>query len=224
MPQKLVFWDWTGTLVDEFRLDEAVCRSMEEEVARRDGIPFEEAERRFKEHLKALENTWQWHDYVLHGKALGVDWKRHQEKYLRELVLLPHAREILEYSREKGYKNVLVTNAVRPVILLRIGYLALTNLFDAIITSDDVQAMKSNGEHFRYGLKTLDGDPQLSFSVGDNPIQDIEPAKRLGIRTIYCDFRRVMMHYHTEHISANHYELVKVDYTITNLLEIKNII
>ncbi len=224
MPQKLVFWDWTGTLADEFRLDEAVCRSMEEEVAHRDGIPFEEAERRFKDHLKRLENTWQWHDYVLHGKALGVDWKRHQEMYLGELVLLPHATEILEYSREKGYKNILVTNAVRPVILLRIGYLGLMNLFDAIITSDDVRALKSSGEHFRYGLRILDGDPQSSFSVGDNPVQDIEPAKRLGLKTIYCDFKRSMTHYHTAHISANHEELAQADYAIKNLSELRNII
>ena len=44
-----MFWDWTGTLADELGLDEAVCRSIEEEVAQRDGIPFEEAERRFED-------------------------------------------------------------------------------------------------------------------------------------------------------------------------------
>jgi hypothetical protein len=26
---KLIFWDWTGTLADESELDEAVCTSME---------------------------------------------------------------------------------------------------------------------------------------------------------------------------------------------------
>lgn len=224
MPQKLIFWDWTGTLADEAKMDEAVCRSMEEEVARRDDIPFHEAEKRFKDHLRSLEGTWQWHDYVLHGKALGVDWELYQKKHIRELVLLSHAREMLEYARNQGYKNVLVTNAVRPVILLRASYLGVLNLFDTIIASDDVRVLKSEGEHFRYGLRIHDGDIASSYSIGDNPIQDIDPAKRLGIITIYCNFRRAMTHYHTEHISANHRELALADYTITNLSEIKGII
>lgn len=223
MKQKLVFWDWTGTLADESKLDEAVCRSMEEEVAHRDGISFEEAETRFKDHLKRLENTWQWHDYVLHGRSLGVDWKRHQEMHLKELVLLPSAKEMLTYAREKGFKNVLATNAIRSVILLRIGYVGVLDLFDIVIASDDVQALKAEGRHFEYGLQILSGVPESSFSIGDNPVQDILSAKRLGLNTIYCDFGP-LTHYHSEHISPNHREPAVADYRIVDLSEVRHII
>ncbi|MBI2583474.1 MAG: HAD hydrolase-like protein [Candidatus Aenigmarchaeota archaeon] len=224
MKQKLVFWDWTGTLIDESRLDEAVCKSMEEEVAKKNNISFKDAEKRFRNHLKKLENTWEWHDYVLHGRILGVDWRNHQEKHLKELILLPYAKEILKYARESGCKNVLATNAVRAVILLRAGHAGLLDLFDAIVTSDDVKALKSEGKHFEYGLKNLNGDPESSFSIGDNPVQDILSAKRLGLRTIYCDFGQNLTHYHSEHISNEHMESTAADYTVADLSEVKGII
>lgn len=224
MKQKLVFWDWTGTLADESKLDEAVCKSMEEEVAERDKIPFEDAERMFKEHLRSLENTWQWHDYVFHGRTLGVDWKRHQETHLEKLVLLPHAKETLEYVGENGYKNVLATNATRAIILLRVAYAGLLDLFGTVVASDDVEALKSEGKHFEYGLRILDGDSESSFSIGDNPVQDILSAKRLGLRTIYCDFGQNLTYYHSEHISNNHRKSASADYRIVDLSEIEDII
>lgn len=224
MKQKLVFWDWTGTLADESKLDEAICRSMEEEVYKKEAISFKDAERKFKNHLKKLENTWQWHDYIYHGKILNVDWKYHQQKYLKNLVLLPYAKEILKYTKEKGYKNILATNAVKKVILLRVDYTGLLKLFDEIIASDEVRSLKSGGKHFEYGLKTLEGEPRSLFSIGDNPVQDILSARKFGLRTIYCNFDPNMTYYHTNHISNNHNEKMNADYTIKNLLEVKKII
>ncbi len=211
-------------MVDESRLDENVCKDMEIELSNNTGITFKEAKNKFNAHLKGLENTWKWADYVLHGKALGVDWKRHQTSNLKNLILLPHAKEILNFAKRKGYMNILVTNGVKKVILLRSDYVDTTELFDAIITSDDVRAMKSEGKHFERGLKLFNGDAALSFSVGDNPVQDILPARKLGIKTIYCSFGSGMTHYHSEHISANHKEKVAADFTIKDLLGIKDIV
>jgi FMN phosphatase YigB (HAD superfamily) len=221
---KIIFWDWTGTLADEARLDRAVCRSLEEDIAAKRKITLAEAERLFNNHLKRIENSWQWHDYVQHGKNFRVDWRRSQEVNLDKLVLVPHAREILEYAKGKGFFNVLVTNAVRDVVLLRSKHVGLDNLFEAVIASSDVKALKSEGRHFEYGLQHLDGDPQSSYSVGDNPIQDIQPAKRLGLKTIFCDFGEKLVHYHSEHISNNHREASDADYQIKSLLDIKKII
>ncbi|MFH0889547.1 MAG: HAD family hydrolase [Candidatus Aenigmatarchaeota archaeon] len=224
MKQKIIFWDWTGTLADESKLDENVCKSMEMEIARKNNISFEEAENKYKSYLKKLENTWKWHDYKLHGKTLDVDWKFHQMSNLKKLVLLPYAKEILEYTKQRGYVNVLATNAVRSVILLRLDYAGMSKLFDAVIACDDVQAMKSEGKHFERGLMLLNGDAASSFSIGDNPVQDILSAKKIGIRTIFCAFNSNMTHYHSKHISANHEENVEADFTIKDLLGIKSII
>ena len=221
---KIIFWDWTGTLADEARLDEAVCRSLEKDIAAQRNIPHTEAERLFNDHLRGIENSWQWHDYVQHSKDFGVDWRRSQEKNLDKLDLVPHAREILEYTKDKGFVNALVTNAVRDVVLLRAKHVGILDMFEAVIASSDVKALKAEGKHFDYGLQHLDGDPHRSYSVGDNPIQDIQPAKRLGLKTIFCDFGEKLVHYHSEHISNNHRVVSDADYNIENLLEVKKFI
>jgi FMN phosphatase YigB (HAD superfamily) len=219
-----MFWDWTGTLADESQLDEAVCRTLEEDIARKRGLTFEEAVQVYKDFLKTVENTWAWHDYVQHGHDFGVDWKHSQEINLGKLRLIPYAQEILKFTAAKGYQNVLVTNAVRGVILLRIKHAGLFESFTTIISSSDVEALKAEGKHFERGLSLLNGHPAQSFSVGDNPIQDIQSAKKLGLKTIYCEFGREMTHYHSQHISDNHNETIDPDFRIQSLEEIRNII
>lgn len=221
---KLIFWDWTGTLADESQLDKAVCTSIEKELARKAKAPFQAGVKEYQDFLKPLENTWKWHDYVMHGVELGIDWEYCQEINLDKLHLVPHAEEILEHTRGRGYKNILATNAVREVVLLRIRHAGIDSLLDMIIGSDDVQALKAAGRHFQAGLEKLGGDAKSSYSIGDNPIQDIRPAHEYGMKTIFCEVGENLTHYHSAHISGNHKEDVKPDYRIRQLDEIKSII
>ncbi len=221
---KIIFWDWTGTLADEARLDEAVCHSLEEDISAKRNIPLTEAERLFNNHLKDIENSWQWHDYIQHGKDFEVDWKHSQEINLDKLVLVPHARDILKYAKGKGFLNVLVTNAVRDVVLLRAKHAGVIDMFEGVIASSDAKALKAEGKHFMDGLKRFDGEPSQSYSVGDNPVQDIQPAKKIGLKTIFCEFGEKLVHYHSEHISNNHREMITADHRIKSLLDIKRIL
>jgi len=221
---RLVFWDWTGTLADESRLDQAVCLEIEKALATRHQLSLDKAARLFRDYLKSLENTWEWHDYVRHSQKFGLPWKKFQRLHLNKLRLLPQAKEILLWSKKMGYRNILATNAVRKVVMLRLNYLKIQPLFEAIITSDDVGHLKESGLHFARGLKLFAAKPADCFSVGDNPIQDIASAQRLGLKTIYCAFGQKFTHYHTSHLSPNRQEPVPADYTISSLLEVKGIL
>ncbi|MFH1105733.1 MAG: HAD hydrolase-like protein [Candidatus Aenigmatarchaeota archaeon] len=221
---KVVFWDWTGTLADESALDKAVCRTMEEMCAKNNGISTEEAVQRFNRILKNLEGTWGWHDYTEHGRKLGCDWKEALQINLEKLIILPHAEEILDYSKKQGYLNCLVTNAVRDVISMRLKHSGLEKYFDLILASDDVKSIKSEGKHFALGIERLKADVGSSYSIGDNPVQDLIPAKKLGIKTVFCAYWKGKTHYHSEHISKQHSHDAKADYVIQNLMELKGIL
>ncbi len=221
---KIIFWDWTGTLADEASLDRAICEEIEKAIARQRLIPLSEARKIFRNYLKQLEGKWEWHDYVRHGRKFHLPWEEIQKKHLHKLKLLPGALEILTWARDKGYLNVLATNAVRPVINLRLNYLKISSLFEALITSDDVQALKAEGRHFERGLKLFETSPSICFSVGDNPVQDIASARRLGLKTIFCCLGPNYTHYHTTHLALNHQEKVNADFTIFELMEIKDIL
>lgn len=220
MAKRLIFWDWTGTLADEAQLDRAVCQAMEKAIAQKQQIPVAEAALLFQSYLRQLEGTWQWHDYLLHARHFDIDWRQPQEENLSHLRLLPGAKEVLLKAKALGFFNILTTNAVRPVIDLRLQRAGIKNLFDDIITSDQVRALKSSGQHFRYGLEKWAGSPPHSFSVGDNPIQDILSAQRLGLITVYCSLGSNFTHYHSPHISDEHRQSIQADFNVRSLLEI----
>ncbi len=224
MQNKLIFWDWTGTLANEAALDRAVCQTMEWQLAKKEGISLEAAAARYQRHLKPLEGTWEWHDYVSHCQDLGLDWRFCQESNFNQLFLVPGAGEMLAYARTHGYKNILATNAVRKVIEIRIAHVGIGHMLDLVIASDDPKALKSEGKHFLRGLKALNGRAALSFSVGDNPIQDIKPAQSLGLKTIFCTYGRHLTHYHSSHISGNHNAQVSGAHRISKLQDIQYII
>ncbi len=224
MPSKLIFWDWTGTLANEATLDRAVCLTMEQELAKKEEITPEQAAERYQAYLKEREGTWEWHDYVTHCRDFGIDWKYCQESNFDKLFLVPGAGEILTYALDRGYKNILATNAVRKVIELRIAHTGIGHLLDMVIASDDARALKGEGKHFLRGLKKMEGIASASFSVGDNPVQDIQPAQRLGMRTIFCVFGKEMTHYHSAHISENHAEQVRAGFRIQKLTDMKYIL
>jgi HAD superfamily hydrolase (TIGR01549 family) len=221
---RLIFWDWNGTLVDESRMDNAVCMFMEKELADKMRITLDESVRSFQNYLVKLEKNWKWHDYAGHGRNLGIDWKKAQVENLQHLSLVPGAREILSFSKNKGFKNILTTNAVTPVILLRMDHIGLSSMFDMIIGSDTVKALKSEGRHFQKGLQELHGVPEASFSVGDNPVQDILPARKLGIHTIFCVYGKNMTHYHSGHLSSDHLQKPNSSFRIERLQQIKDIL
>lgn len=221
---KMIFWDWTGTLADESRLDASVCRTMEAELARVHGIPESRAAEKFQAYLKSLENTWEWHDYLRHARHFGLNWRSSQKSHLSKLKLLPGAREILLHAREKGYKNILATNAVRAVVLLRLEHSGLKSLIDTVVASDDAGALKAEGRHFACISDLSPEDFPFCFSVGDNPIQDIHPAQRLGLRTIFCGFGRNLTHYHSPHLYDNHDISAEADYRVQRLSDIESII
>ncbi|MFH0929393.1 MAG: HAD family hydrolase [Candidatus Aenigmatarchaeota archaeon] len=218
---KAVFWDWSATLADEADFDRNVCESMEKEYARKNKITLVEASKAFKDILKKTENTWKWHDYINHAKEMGVDWKMAHIANIDLLEVLPNVEKVLKYSRRKGYYNCLTTNAVEEVIKFRMG--RLVNQFDLIVGSDTVKALKSKGKHLKYVIEKLDIEPSMSFSVGDELSQDITPAKKLGFKTVLCDYNKEMAYYHTEHFSKKIVN-TKPDYVINNLIEIKKII
>jgi FMN phosphatase YigB (HAD superfamily) len=224
MTRRLIFWDWTGTLADESRLDKAVCRSMERAIARRDGLTMVEAEARFLAHLKTLEHTWQWHDYIKHGRAFGVDWKRAQELNMDKLAVMPGAGQVLMTARARGYVNILATNAVQKVVELRLRHSGLEDLFDLVIGSDRAGALKAEGRHLEMGMTAFEGEPASSFAVGDHPDQDISPASRLGLKTICFALGARRTHYHSRHLKTGRPDDIRPDFRIETLPEILDII
>lgn len=217
-----LLFDWTGTLVNEFKVDKNICNKMEHEISKKEKITRKKAKKKYKALLQKFENSWEWYDYTLHSKIFGIDWKSVQMSELSNLRLIPDALKVLTHYKELDYQIFLLTNAVEPILNLRIKYLEMDKYFDLIITSDIVKSEKSTGKHIEKALKFINVPKSNVFMIGDNIEQDIIPAKKLGIRCILCKFGKAT-YSHTKNKNKESH-LYDPDYIISNLKDLFNII
>lgn len=213
--RRAIFWDWTGTLADEAEFDSALCGEIGEKVGAS----------AYKGWLKRQEGTWHWFDYTAHFSRAGLDWKRAHLKHRGKLRLVGGAKSALGFCRRKGYVNCLLTNAVKPVIDFRLKLTGCSKYFELVVGCDEAMALKETGRHLNLAMHLLKlEEPGGCIAVGDNPVQDLAPARRLGIRSVLCEYGRGMTHYHTSHIAGNHDFRFRPDYTIGSLSELKPIL
>lgn len=121
--------------------------------------------------------------------------------------LYPDAKEILEYSLRKGYRNYLLSNNFPELRQVLKAY-GLQDLFSGIFLSAELGYEKPNRKLFDLALN-LAGNPDHAFMVGDNPIADIEGGAAAGLTSILV---------HREGICP------AADYQVSQLQELKPIL
>ena len=102
--------------------------------------------------------------------------------------LYPDAISTLAELQRRGYRHVLVSNNF-PELWQVAEALGLAPYFSAHIVSAEVGWDKPSPEIFRLALEAA-GNPAQAIMIGDNPTDDIEGAKRVGLRAILVHPRR----------------------------------
>jgi len=85
-----------------------------------------------------------------------------------------------------GYALALVSNfTYAPVIYAGVRKLGFSLYFNCILVSDDVGWRKPHPKIFEEALKRLDKNVEQAVFVGDNPMEDIQGAKGVGMKAIF---------------------------------------
>jgi len=108
-------------------------------------------------------------------------WSKYLSK-LHEIKLFPAAREVLE-SVKKRYKIALVTNTPREGVDMLLTKLGIVELFDLILTGDDVEKGKPSPDIVLLACKRLGITPAEALLVGDTKA-DVEAGRRAGCRVV----------------------------------------
>jgi len=87
-----------------------------------------------------------------------------------------------------GFATGIVTDAEKPDASLRLGKCGLLPFFDSMVTYDVVKVKKPAFDPFLAALKSVRARPEDTIFIGDSPRRDIEPCKKLGIRTVYARY------------------------------------
>lgn len=166
-----IFFDLGSTLLDE---SGAERRRMEETVAGSD-VTYEAF---FEAALDAARRNENGYKAALERFGLTkTPWR------LEEETLYPATGGLLE--RLSGRYRLGVIANQEPGAEQRLERFGIRNFFDVIVCSAEAGAAKPDPRIFLMALEQADCPPERAAMVGDRLDNDVIPAKKLGMRTVW---------------------------------------
>lgn len=107
---------------------------------------------------------------------------------LRHITPYPGVTKTVREIRGMGFATGIVTDAEKADASLRLGKCGLSPFFDCVVTFDRVRIKKPAPDPFLLALNEIRARPDEVLFIGDSPRRDIEPCKKLGIRTVYARY------------------------------------
>ncbi len=98
--------------------------------------------------------------------------------------LLPYAKEVLDYLSSK-YRLFILSNGFRELQYQKMRSSGISQYFEKVILSDDIQVHKPYPEIFNYALSTTQSLLEESLMIGDSWEADIVGAKGIGMHQIF---------------------------------------
>jgi len=129
------------------------------------------------------------------------------------IILYPDAQMILDWSRKKELKLGLITNGAIAVQKNKIKLLKLKDLVNYICISRELGEEKPSIKPYQHVMKRLNTTPENTLYIGDNPHNDFEGAKKLGIRTVRLkrgEFKNIKLNERFIDYNINNFDELKV--------------
>ena len=169
---KWLFFDLGSTLIDESEcIEYRICELLKQENA----PPREVLERRMREN--AALNRLPYKDTVREFGLQTSKWPKQLEK------LYSGVPEVLLNLRERYSLGVIANqSAGTEERLTRYG---IRECFEVIVASAEEGLEKPDPEIFRLALRRAGCTPDESCMIGDRLDNDIVPANRLGMKTVW---------------------------------------
>ena len=175
-----VLLDMDGTLLDLHFDNHFWLELLPQRYAELHGISRAMAELElaplFNEHVGKL--TWYCLDYWSRELNLPI---REMKREIAELIALrPNADEFLAALRQTGKRVVLITNAHRDSLSLKLEKIELAPWFDRLISSHDYGYPKEEPQFWHALRQDLEFEPARALFIDDSlPI--LRSAQRFGI-------------------------------------------
>jgi putative hydrolase of the HAD superfamily len=194
---KAVIFDIDNTLTDFMRMKRAAVDSAVEAMIDA-GLAVEKGrmvERIFDHYWKEGVEDQKIFDKVLKKDFGQVDYKilaagiiGYRRAKAGAMALYPHVNLTLIELTRLGIERVVISDAPKLEVWLRIVALGLHHYFDNVITAEDTGFKKPSPEPFCKALEILGTKPEETIMVGDWAERDVIGAKNLGIRTAWAKY------------------------------------
>lgn len=114
---------------------------------------------------------------------LGTEVENAAKKQYKLIDLFPDAREVLETLKTKNKKLGLVTATYRDAINVAVGNHQLFELFEVVVTGDEMAAQKPDPNGLLMALEKVGVSPARALMCGDSP-KDLLAGNNAGTDTL----------------------------------------
>ena len=169
MSIEAVLFDMDGTLVDSESVH-YICWS---QLLAPFGVRYDEDDfcQRFsgRPTIDAAKEIKQTHNLSVSSRYLADEKYRLFSKYVKTNLppLMPYAADILFAVKEQGLKMALVTGSARHEAEPILKGLGFYDLFDTVVTKDDVTNPKPAGDPYLLALKNMQVAAKNAIAVED---------------------------------------------------------
>jgi len=194
---RAVIFDLDNTLVDfmsmksraidaavQAMIDAGLNLSVEEVKERIDAIYSERGIEFQNVFDQLLYDVFNKVDYKILSAGI-IAYRRAREA---ALVPYPHVYMTLMELLKRGMRLAVVSDAPAREAWLRLCYLNLHQMFDAVVTFEDTGERKPNPGPFRKALELLDVHAKEALMVGDWAERDMVGAGNLGMKTVFARY------------------------------------
>lgn len=125
-----------------------------------------------EEYFPELIELWNWKNHP----PMQELFDSFNEDYGKYVVMLPHALDVLEEVKRRGYIMGIISNGVSILQNTKLDTAGIRDMFDVITVSGDFGVYKPDRRIFDEACRQAGVPNEECLFVGDHPINDIQGA------------------------------------------------
>ncbi|WP_019528173.1 GMP/IMP nucleotidase [Dasania marina] len=176
-----VLLDMDGTLLDLHYDNHFWLEYLPRRYADKHQRPIDEVKAELFSQIMSQKGHLNWYCLDYWSQRLEMDIIELKREIKHMIVIRPHVEEFLRQLRHSHHQVILVTNAHRDGLVLKLEQTGLEPWFDEIVASHDYQAPKEQQQFWQQLQQQHPFDPAKTLFIDDS-ISVLESAQQYGIK------------------------------------------
>lgn len=180
-----VLLDMDGTLLDLHFDNHFWQHHLPRRYAEHHGLDPVQAMADLYQRFDDWRGTLEWYCTDFWSRELQLDIVALKQEVKHLIAERPQAREFLDQLGQRGRRRVLITNAHRDSLNLKLAVTGIDQRLDCLISSHDYGAPKEAAGFWQRLAQAVDFDPGRTLFIDDTETM-LSAARAQGIRHLLC--------------------------------------
>ena len=180
-----VLLDMDGTLLDLHFDNYFWLEHLPKRYAEHHKLDYSQAREKLHTQIKAYEGTLQWYCLDHWSELVQMDIPSLKREIKQKIKVRPHTEHFLSFLKAQKKKVILVTNAHRSGLDIKLEVTKIDQHLDVVVSSHDYQIPKEAPEFWLQLHASERFNPARTLFVDDTP-RIVAKAREFGIAHLVC--------------------------------------